>query len=192
MALSIIIGNNKLNQSFESTQKKPITVVVEDQKDDTENPESIASSFKQHVHDVFMLQFTSNMESCGIRVIDMSIEDVEITNEMLAKAMARGAVAATDLEKTRLEQVAAVTAAEGKSRAMNILATAEANRIKTLDEAMSNISKVTQQRELIRSAGDVVGRTKSTLILAESVGNVMPLLGRNGMDLDGALNGAGK
>ena len=57
---------------------------------------------------------------------------------------------------------------------------------------MSNISKVTQQRELIRSAGDVVGRTKSTLILAESVGNVMPLLGRNGMDLDGALNGAGK
>ena len=192
LALSIIIGNNKLNQSFESTQKKPITVVIEDQKDDTENPESIASSFKQHVHDVFMLQFTSNMESCGIRVIDMSIEDVEITNEMLAKAMARGAVAATDLEKTRLEQVAAVTAAEGKSRAMNILATAEANRIKTLDEAMSNISKVTQQRELIRSAGDVVGRTKSTLILAESVGNVMPLLGRNGMDLDGALNGAGK
>ena len=75
--------------------------------------------------------------------------------------MARGAVAATDLEKTRLEQVAAVTAAEGKSRAMNILATAEANRIKTLDEAMSNISKVTQQRELIRSAGDVVGRTKN-------------------------------
>ena len=75
------------------------------------------------------------MESCGIKVIDMSIEDVEITNQMLAKAMARGAVAATDLEKTRLEQVAAITAAEGKSKAMNILATAEANRIKTLDEA---------------------------------------------------------
>ena len=194
LALSIIIGNNKLNQSFESTQKKPITVVVEGQNTgNAEDPEDATStSFKQHVHDVFMLQFTSNMESCGIKVIDMSIEDVEITNQMLAKAMARGAVAATDLEKTRLEQVAAITAAEGKSKAMNILATAEANRIKTLDEAMSKVSSVTQQRELIRSAGEVIGQTKSTLILAENVGHVMPLLGRNGLQLDGALNGAGK
>merc|ERR1719440_519079 len=109
---------------------------------------------------------------------------------MLAKAMARGAVAATDLEKTRLEQVAAITA--GKSKAMNILATAEANRIKTLDEAMSKVSSVTQQRELIRSAGEVIGQTKSTLILAENVGHIMSLLGRNGLQLDGALNGAGK
>ena len=88
--------------------------------------------------------------------------------------------------------VAAITAAEGKSKAMNILATAEANRIKTLDEAMSKVSSVTQQRELIRSAGEVIGQTKSTLILAENVGHVMPLLGRNGLQLDGALNGAGK
>jgi regulator of protease activity HflC (stomatin/prohibitin superfamily) len=194
LALSIIIGNNKLNQSFESTQKKPITVIVEGKKSpNSEDPEEeVGTSFKQHVHDVFMNQFTTNMECCGIKVIDMSIEDVEITNEMLAKAMARGAVAATDLEKTRLEQVAAITAAEGKSKAMNILATAEANRIKTLDEAMSKVSGVTQQRELIRSAGEVIGQTKSTLILAENVANIMPLLGRNGMNIEGALNGSGK
>ena len=72
-----------MNQSFESTQKKPITVVVEGQNTgNAEDPEDATStSFKQHVHDVFMLQFTSNMESCGIKVIDMSIEDVEITNQ---------------------------------------------------------------------------------------------------------------
>ena len=89
----------------------------------------------------------------------MSIEDVEITNEILQKQWLVGQSQQRP-EKTRLEQVA-VTAAEGKSRAMNILLQRR-NRIKTLDEAMSKISKVTQQRELIRSARDVVGRTKST------------------------------
>merc|ERR1711871_1266705 len=190
LALSIIIGNNKLNQSFESTQKKPITVVIEDQKDDTENPESIASSFKQHVHDVFMLQFTSNMEKCGISVIDMSIEDVEITNSMLAEAMAKGAVAATELEKVRMEQVSAITAAKGEAQAMQILAQAKADSIRKLDEAIGSVSKVTQQSELIKMSGEVISKTQSTLVLADNIGALAPLLGVGG--LKGALNGASK
>mgnify|MGYP003961724139 FL=1 len=55
LALSIIIGNNKLNQSFESTQRKPMTIVV-GAGDEADDPEEVmASSFKQHVHDVFMI-----------------------------------------------------------------------------------------------------------------------------------------
>ena len=192
LALSIIIGNNKLNQSFESTQRKPITIVVEGESDqvDPEATDSTGStSFKQHVHDVFMLQFTTNMEKCGIRVVDMSIEDVEITNEMLAKAMAKGAVAATELEKVRLEQISTITAAKGKSQSMQILAQAQADAIRTIDEAMQNVSEVTQQQELIKQAGEVLGKTQSTLVLADNIGALAPLLAGGGR---GALTGVGK
>ena len=192
LALSIIIGNNKLNQSFESTQRKPITIVVEGESDqvDPEATDSTGStSFKQHVHDVFMLQFTTNMEKCGIRVVDMSIEDVEITNEMLAKAMAKGAVAATELEKVRLEQISTITAAKGKSQSMQILAQAQADAIRTIDEAMQNVSEVTQQQELIKQAGEVLGKTQSALVLADNIGALAPLLAGGGR---GALTGVGK
>jgi regulator of protease activity HflC (stomatin/prohibitin superfamily) len=190
LALSIIIGNNKLNQSFESTQRKPMTIVV-GAGDEADDPEEVmASSFKQHVHDVFMMQFTSNMEKCGINVIDMSIEDVEITNVMLAEAMAKGAVAATELEKVRLEQISQITAAEGKSRAMQILAEAKAQSIRKLDEAMANVSQVTQQCELVRMSGEVMSKTQTTLVLADNIGALAPLLGVGG--LKGAINGAGK
>jgi len=190
LALSIIIGNNKLNQSFESTQRKPMTIVV-GAGDEADDPEEVmASSFKQHVHDVFMMQFTSNMEKCGINVIDMSIEDVEITNVMLAEAMAKGAVAATELEKVRLEQISQITAAEGKSRAMQILAEAKAQSIRKLDEAMANVSQVTQQCELVRMSGEVMSKTQTSLVLADNIGALAPLLGVGG--LKGAINGAGK
>ena len=100
LALSIIIGNNKLNQSFKSTSKSsPVvtaTVVTNESKhvnpEDVENQED-EGSFKQHIHDLFMLKFSLNMnESCGVQIVDMSIEDIIITNDELAKAMSQAAV----------------------------------------------------------------------------------------------------
>merc|ERR1712167_31245 len=119
-----------------------------------------------------------------------SIEDVEITNVMLAEAMAKGAVAATELEKVRLEQISQITAAEGKSRAMQILAEAKAQSIRKLDEAMANVSQVTQQCELVRMSGEVMSKTQTTLVPADNIGALAPLLGVGG--LKGAINGAGK
>jgi hypothetical protein len=70
LALAIIIGNNKLNQSFKSTSKSsPVVVAHEVNKGGAEskrtNPEEEQSddegSFKQHIHDLFMMKFSENM-----------------------------------------------------------------------------------------------------------------------------------
>ena len=102
LALSIIIGNNKLNQSFESTQTKPITIIVEDENKDMEDPEDPTSTVSNSMCTMFS---TSLPQIWKCIVIDMSIEDVEITNSMLAEAAAKGAVAVTELEGTRSKLV---------------------------------------------------------------------------------------
>lgn len=92
------------------------------------------ASFRQHIHDVFMASFSRNMmEQCGVEVIDMSIEDIRITNQDLANAMARGAVKQTELEMAnidrRVREMQATTQsraniieAEGQARAIDIMA----------------------------------------------------------------------
>ena len=67
------------------------------------NPEDEISdadgSFKQHIHDLFMLKFLDNMyKECGVMIVDMSIEDVIITNDELAKVMSQAAGRATKLD----------------------------------------------------------------------------------------------
>ena len=186
LALSIIIGNNRLNRTFKSTTGP----TVESKAAGAEDPEEgDANSFKQHVHDVFMQGFSEDMLSvCGVKVCDMSVEDVRITNPELAQAMARGAVARTGLEQAKIngavrdaeaaaEQRAAVTAAEGQARAMRILATAESERITQLDQAMGSVGPVTQQRELIRAAGEVMAASKATLVLGQNIGDVARMMG---------------
>ena len=72
-------------------------------------------------------------ETCGVQVVDMSIEDITITNEALAQAMSQAAVAVTHLDSARIElevnrtqaeseQIADVTRAEGRARAAPVLA----------------------------------------------------------------------
>merc|ERR1719231_1050096 len=171
LSLSILIGNNRINQSFKVTSKPARKVVMAEVvgesapgNEDPEAEEDPAGSFKQHIHDIFMHSFSEDMqERCGVNVIDMSIEDIVITNQELARAMARGAVAATDLDKSRIEfevnqtkaksaRAAMITKAQGEAEAMGIIAQAEADRIKKLDDAMKGVSDVTRQRELINSA----------------------------------------
>eukprot|EP01138_Halocafeteria_seosinensis_P003296 gb/GECG01003371.1/.p1 GENE.gb/GECG01003371.1/~~gb/GECG01003371.1/.p1 ORF type:complete len:453 (+),score=70.51 gb/GECG01003371.1/:1-1359(+) len=219
LALSIIIGNNRLNNAFKSTSRfrkeddedhghkgsapaeqqqaapgrggnraaEHLTEGEVDPEDDTADP----ASFKQHIHDVFMASFSKSMlEENGVKVIDMSIEDIQITNAELASAMARGAVARTQLDKARVdveisrtnaeaEQQAEVARAEGTSKSMGIIAEAEAKRIRKLDEAMRGVCELTAQREVIRAGGEVMGKTKSTMLLANNVAHASAMLGNS-------------
>lgn len=180
LALSIIIGNNRLNSSFKATTRtargaaKPL--FASDASLDKQAPlvastaagsaagaasggagtsddpvaadgESGDTSFKQHVHDVFMHAFSEQMErDCGIAVLDMSIEDIKIVNAELARAMAQGAVARTSLIKSQIdtevsrtqamaEQQAEILRAEGKARALRLTAAAEAERTRLAADA---------------------------------------------------------
>lgn len=189
LALSIIIGNNHLNRTFVATSKSAPASEEAKEVGQHQEEENSASSFKQHVHDVFMRDFSLQMvDVCGVKVIDMSVEDVRIINPELAAAMAKGAVARTDLEKAKIEgsirdaqaaaeQRAAVTHAEGQARAMSILAQAESERIRALDQAMSTVCAVTQQRELIRAAGEVIASSKSTLLFGNNIADMSQILG---------------
>jgi regulator of protease activity HflC (stomatin/prohibitin superfamily) len=184
LALSIIIGNNKLNASFKSTSKSTPVVVAhtvdggEAKRSNPEENEEEEGSFKQHIHDLFMLKFSENMSgSNGVNIIDMSIEDIIITNPELAKAMSQAAVSATKLSSARIEVEEKRMRAQGKARSMQILASAEADRIRTLDDAMSKISTITQQRELIRSTGDAIEKSRSTVMLGNSFVDVTRMLG---------------
>merc|ERR1719201_226281 len=121
-------------------------------------------SFKQHVHDLFMQAFAREMsDACGVRVIDMSVEDVRLTNKDLEAAMSSAAVAATEWQRAqiaarireteaRARQSADVIEAEGRARATEILAGAEAARVATLDAAMAAACSTSQQRELVLAA----------------------------------------
>lgn len=194
LCLSIIIGNNRLQATFRSTSRAGGRSVGPGGAPgpDPSEPAHQQESFKQHIHDLFMDTFHSSMlRDCGILVVDMSIEDIRISNPDLASAMAKGAVAATELDKAQIElqitqtraeaeQRAEVTRAEGRARAMGILATAEAERVRSLDDAMKAASAVTQQRELVRAAAEVMGAAKSSIILASNVPEMARLLGGGG------------
>merc|ERR1712036_154921 len=80
-------------------------------------------SFKQQIHDGFMGIFKEDMlKDCGVNVIDMSIEDIEITNRDLATAMARGAVKATELEMALMDRMISRTEANTDTQAQIIRA----------------------------------------------------------------------
>merc|ERR1719258_273573 len=186
LALSIIIGNNQFNDSFRATTATPTPVAdaAAVSADDAAlakppppptNPavaDSCASgdpgSFKQHVHDLFMQAFAREMsDACGVRVIDMSVEDVRLTNKDLEAAMSSAAVAATEWQRAqiaarireteaRARQSADVIKAEGRARATEILAGAEAARVATLDAAMAAACSTSQRRELVLAAGSML------------------------------------
>lgn len=144
----------------------------------------------------------SSLADTGVVVLDMAIEDISITNAELAKAMAAGAVARTGLVKARLdaevtraqaqaEQAAEVIRAEGKARALAISTEAEANRtavvaeaeaarIGRIDAALSRVSALMAQRELVAAAGEVLQSAHSSLIFARSPADVSAMLGGAG------------
>merc|ERR1719453_2628251 len=146
------------------------------------------SSFKQHVHDLFMHAFAREMrDACGVRVIDMSVEDVRLANKDLEAAMSSAAVAATELQRAqiaerireteaRARQAAEIIEAEGKARATEILASAEAERVATLDAAMGKACATSQQRELVLAAGDVLKNSGATVLMGSSPADTASML----------------
>ena len=183
LALSIIVGNNKFNASMAAFQK-PKTNPGDDGaaqlstlEHQHEFDEEQGSSFRQHIHDVFMDSFSKNMsEQCGVLVIDFSIEDIRITNAELASAMARGAVKQTELEMAnidrRVREMQATTQsraniieAEGQARAIDIMAKAEAARIREVDAALAAACSTSQQRELVNATGGALEKSKSSVVM---------------------------
>merc|ERR1719473_1457360 len=127
------------------------------------------------------------MYACGMRVIDMSVEDVRLANKDLEAAMSSAAVAATELQRAqiaarireteaRARQAAEIIEAEGKARATEILASAEAERVATLDAAMGKACATSAQRELVLAAGDVLKNSGATVLMGASPADTAAML----------------
>jgi regulator of protease activity HflC (stomatin/prohibitin superfamily) len=200
LALSIIVGNNRLNnpRRVRATLGAPTaaaaaSAAAHHAADEDPHHEVDEGSFKQVLHDTFLASFALSMQrDCGILIVDFSVEDVRFTDPELASALARGAVARTDLIKAEIdlevkrtqasaEQASEVMRAEGRARATGILAEAEAARIKTVDAAMATVSAATQQRELIIASGEILKATQTSLVIAPSSADVPGLLGGRGV-----------
>ena len=152
-----------------------------------------ASSFRSRIHDSFMIAFAARMlDECGIAVIDMSLEDVRITDPKLAEAMARGAIARADLAKASIEKsiritnseaerAADIVRAEGKAGATEIMARAEAARVRLLDETFAKaLSPLTSQREAILAAGEAMRGCNASLVFANNMSDAAMMLGGGG------------
>lgn len=192
LALSIIIGNNRLNSSFKATTRtargaaKPL--FASDASLDKQAPlvastaagsaagaasggagtsddpvaadgESGDTSFKQHVHDVFMHAFSEQMErDCGIAVLDMSIEDIKVR---LARAPTRHCVVPSALHDTAHSTFAAMLCSwlqivnAELARAMAQGAVARTSLIKSqIDTEVSRTQAMAeQQAEILRAEG---------------------------------------
>ena len=226
LALSIIVGNNRLNSSGSGRRARAVVGAQHDAAaahaassaaaaaagggeggggsgaDGDPAAADDGGSFKQVLHDSFLASFALGMaRDCGVVVIDFSVEDVTFTDPELAIALARGAVARTDLVKAEIdllvkrtqaqaERQSDIICAEGRAQALLIMAEAEAARIRKLDEAMNSVCAATQQRELVLAAGEVVGKSQSTLILANSLNDVSGMLGANQLARQAALAAA--
>ena len=70
LALSIIVGNNKFNASMAAFQKPKSNTGDLSGLEHQHDFEEQGSSFRQHIHDVFMDSFSRNMlDQVGIRLL---------------------------------------------------------------------------------------------------------------------------
>ena len=131
------------------------------------------------------------LDECGVLVVDMSLEDVRVVDKVLAEAMARGAVARADLAKATIEKAITITnasaakaaeivAAEGKASSTQILAVAEANRVRLMDETFARATApLTQQREALLASAGVLKNANATVIFAASPADAAAMLAAN-------------
>ena len=203
LALTIIIGNNKITQSFSATSVARSRADGEDCEDNkNDDTDDQGESFKKQIHDGFMGVFKVDMlRDCGVNVIDMSINDIEITNADLASAMARGAVKATELEMALMDRMiqnteantatqakiiraegekrAVVIKAEGEARALDILAQAQAEKIHKLDAAIGAVCATSKSRVLMEASGSALQMANSTVVLANDMIHLRSILGHD-------------
>merc|ERR1719502_1355730 len=156
--LCTIIGKNRFNKKHVATSA-PTANDGKSAVDETGTEESFEkvsapeapsedAGFRSAVHDSFMVMFKEEMlETCGVEVINMAVEDARIVDHELAKGLAAAAVANSALEKQNIEaEIVQVKAAadakvatieaEGKAAAMKVLSRAEDDRIQTVSNAL--------------------------------------------------------
>ena len=189
--LCTIIGKNRFNKKHVATTAPTASdgkSGVADEVDPAATFEKVAppapaaedAGFRSAVHDNFMVLFKEEMcETCGVEVINMAVEDARIVDHELAKGLAAAAVANSALEKQNIEaeivqvkaaadaKVASIDA-EGKAAAMKVLSRAEADRIKTVSDALDKACPTAQQNETIRTSGQALS-DKSTVVLSQDM-----------------------
>ena len=179
--LCTIIGKNRFNKKHVATTA-PTGDDGADPAADFEKvgADSEDAGFRSAVHDNFMVLFKEEMlDTCGVDVLNMAVEDARIVDQELAKGLAAAAVANSALEKQTIEaEIVQVKAAadakvatidaEGKASAMKVMARAEADRIKTVSDALDKACPTAQQNETIRASGQALS-DKSTVVLSQDM-----------------------
>jgi regulator of protease activity HflC (stomatin/prohibitin superfamily) len=189
--LCTIIGKNRFNKKHVATTTPTAgdgKSAAADSVDPAESFEKVSppaestedAGFRSAVHDSFMVLFKEEMfDTCGVEVINMAVEDARIVDQELAKALAAAAVANSALEKQNIEsEIVQVKAAadakvatieaEGKASAMKVISRAEADRIKTVSDALEAACPTAQQNETIRTSGQALS-DKSTVVLSQDM-----------------------
>jgi regulator of protease activity HflC (stomatin/prohibitin superfamily) len=163
-----------------------------------------AGSFKEQIHRIFMREFSETMlHECGVEIISMTIEGVNIVDADLAKVMAQGAVARAQLVAATVENeamqkaatakaaaaritaegaaAATVVAAQAEATAITTKAAAEAQRIAAVSAAMGAATPAMVQREMLDAAGGVLaamdGNGSRLFVGPDPVAAVMAMLG---------------
>ena len=166
LALSIIIGNSRFHHGFQAstmttTHDATSTPHSSVDAEQAANPNDIGG-FRHAIHDRFMAGFKKQMlESCGVSVIDMSIEDIAITDKDLSKAMARGALARTALDQAQVEVEVQRTKAESRRAANLVIAEgdAQATRIRVAADSEASALAETKRAE---------GKAQAILVIADA------------------------
>merc|ERR1711981_1470399 len=72
-----------------------------------------------------------------------------------------------------------VIQAEGEARALDILAQAEAEKIRKLDKAIGAVCPTSQSRALMEASGDALNKARSTVVLANDMIHLRSILGHD-------------
>jgi len=79
------------------------------------DPGASADGFRRSLRDAFMSVFASDLkDKCGVAVEEIALQDLRFTDQELAVAMARGALARTELTQADIDREVIVTKAESE------------------------------------------------------------------------------
>ena len=166
LALSIIIGNSRFHHGFQAstmttTHDATSTPHSSVDAEQAANPNDIGG-FHHAIHDRFMAGFKKQMlESCGVSVIDMSIEDIALTNTDLQRAMARGALARTELDQAQVDVQVQRTKAESRRAAELVVAEGDAQAVRIRMAADSESAALAETKM-------AQGKARAILLIADA------------------------
>ena len=168
LALSIIIGNSRFHHGFQASTMTTTNDAEEAKGNANLDVSSQGGSntdiggFRHAIHDRFMAGFKKQMlESCGVSVIDMSIEDIALTNTDLQRAMARGALARTELDQAQVDVQVQRTKAESRRAAELVVAEGDAQAVRIRMAADSESAALAETKM-------AQGKARAILLIADA------------------------